>query len=100
MRVVKSKRAGIGKTLYKTRRVTDLKKLNPLSRIEGLSVSVPLYEKNVVMMQVANKLLPYTLKPGEVFPRIFHLNISYEVKYLVCSFNKWISCYSGMSHFL
>ena len=80
VRVVKSKRAGIGKTLYKKRRVEDLEKLNLVSTDRNLSVSIPLYEKNVSMIQVADKLLPYTLKHGEVFPRIFHLNISYEVK--------------------
>ncbi|XP_041354575.1 E3 ubiquitin-protein ligase rnf213-alpha-like [Gigantopelta aegis] len=80
VRVVKSKRAGIGKTLYKKRRVTELRELNPMFRDKDLSVSIPLYEKNVVMTQVVDKLLPCTLKPGQVFPRIFHLNISYEVQ--------------------
>ncbi|XP_041354587.1 E3 ubiquitin-protein ligase rnf213-alpha-like [Gigantopelta aegis] len=80
VRVVKSKRAGIGKTLYKNRRVAELQELNPMFRDKDLSVSIPLYEKNVVMTQVVDKLLPCTLKPGQVFPRIFHLNISYEVQ--------------------
>ncbi|XP_041354620.1 E3 ubiquitin-protein ligase rnf213-alpha-like [Gigantopelta aegis] len=80
VRVVKSKRAGIGKTLYKKRRVAELRELNPMFRAKDLSVSIPLYEKNVVMAQVADRLLPCTLKPGQVFPRVFHLNISYEVQ--------------------
>ncbi|XP_041350668.1 E3 ubiquitin-protein ligase rnf213-alpha-like [Gigantopelta aegis] len=80
VRIVKSKRAGIGKTLYKKRRVAELRELNPMFRDKDLSVSIPLYEKNVVMSQVADKLLPCTLKPGQIFPRIFHLNISYEVQ--------------------
>ncbi|XP_041354651.1 E3 ubiquitin-protein ligase RNF213-like [Gigantopelta aegis] len=84
VRVVKSKRAGIGKTLYKKRRVAELRELNPMFRDKDLSVSIPLYEKNVVMTKVVDKLLPCTLKPGQVFPRIFHLNISYEVKTFVC----------------
>ncbi|XP_071112725.1 E3 ubiquitin-protein ligase rnf213-alpha-like isoform X2 [Haliotis cracherodii] len=78
VRVIKSKRAGVGKTLYKKRQVEALQRLNP--RVPATSVSIHLYEKSVSTMAVAEKLLDHTLQPGQVLPRIFHLDISYEVQ--------------------
>ncbi|XP_048239631.1 E3 ubiquitin-protein ligase rnf213-alpha-like [Haliotis rufescens] len=78
VRVIKSKRAGVGKTLYKKRQVEALQRLNP--RVPATSVSIHLYEKSVSTMAVAEKLLDHTLQSGQVLPRIFHLDISYEVQ--------------------
>ncbi|XP_046581771.1 E3 ubiquitin-protein ligase rnf213-beta-like, partial [Haliotis rubra] len=78
VRVIKSKRAGVGKTLYKKRQVEALQRLNP--RVPATSVSIHLYEKSVSTTAVAEKLLDHTLQPGQVQPRIFHLDISYEVQ--------------------
>ncbi|XP_071112375.1 E3 ubiquitin-protein ligase rnf213-alpha-like [Haliotis cracherodii] len=78
VRVIKSKRAGVGKTLYKKRQVEALQRLNP--RVPATSVSIHLYEKSVSTMAVAEKLLDHTPQPGQVLPRIFHLDISYEVQ--------------------
>ncbi|XP_046558704.1 E3 ubiquitin-protein ligase RNF213-like [Haliotis rubra] len=78
VRVIKSKRAGVGKTLYKKRQVEALQRLNP--RVPATSVSIHLYEKSVSTTTVAEKLLDHTLQPGQVQPRIFHLDISYEVQ--------------------
>ncbi|XP_067673877.1 E3 ubiquitin-protein ligase rnf213-alpha-like [Haliotis asinina] len=78
VRVIKSKRAGVGKTLYKKRQVEALQRLNP--RVPATSVSIHLYEKTLSTTAVAEKLLDHTLQPGQVQPRIFHLDISYEVQ--------------------
>ncbi|XP_060084373.1 E3 ubiquitin-protein ligase rnf213-alpha-like [Ylistrum balloti] len=80
VRVVKSWRAGVGKSLYKTRKAADLKELYPTSkRTTGAVVSIPLHEKEIDVDTIMARLLECTLSVGQVEPRIFHIDISYEV---------------------
>ncbi|XP_033741838.1 E3 ubiquitin-protein ligase rnf213-alpha-like [Pecten maximus] len=80
VRVVKSWRAGVGKSLYKTRKATDLKDLYPnIKRTTDAVVSIPLHEKEIDVDMIMNRLLECTLPAGQLEPRIFHIDISYEV---------------------
>ncbi|XP_052087598.1 E3 ubiquitin-protein ligase rnf213-alpha-like isoform X5 [Mytilus californianus] len=77
IRVVKSWRAGVGKTLFKKRMTEDLQKMI-LS--ESTSLTIPLHEKKLNTDEVMNVLLDVTLPPEIIVPRIFHFDISHEVQ--------------------
>ncbi|XP_021363666.1 E3 ubiquitin-protein ligase rnf213-alpha-like isoform X2 [Mizuhopecten yessoensis] len=80
VRVVKSLRAGVGKSLYKTRRAQDLEDVYPTNkRTTGAVVSIPLHEKEIDVDTIMARLLKCTLPAGQLEPRIFHIDISYEV---------------------
>ncbi|PVD28712.1 hypothetical protein C0Q70_11306 [Pomacea canaliculata] len=83
VRVVKSQRSGVGKTLYKQRLVDQLLKCHPAnsqSERSNLSVTIPLHTYRVQTQDVADILLKQTLETGDILPRIIHLDISYEVQ--------------------
>lgn len=71
----------MGKTLYKQRLVEKLRTLNNAWAPGGfpLSVSVPLYERQVCTDSIAESLLEYSCSPEEDVARIFHFDISYDV---------------------
>lgn len=102
VRVVKSTRSGMGKTLYMTRLVTKLRTLqkedldedseegygydyNDDSVVrdkeeeESLHVTVPLYEKHVDCNYVAATLLQHLPPSCASHARLIHLDIAYEV---------------------
>ena len=82
VRVVKSWRAGVGKSLYKKRMVTDLKNLIPnATRQRSPDITVPLHEKTVDIDCVMSVFLRETLPPNCKESRIFHLDIAHEVCY-------------------
>ncbi|XP_070197743.1 E3 ubiquitin-protein ligase rnf213-alpha-like isoform X2 [Littorina saxatilis] len=87
IRVVKSSRSGMGKTLYKKRLVTKLRALlgedeDKPNDMEGekLHVTVPLYEKHVDSKDVADTLLQYMPPSCHSHARLIHLDIAYEVQ--------------------
>ncbi|XP_070188878.1 E3 ubiquitin-protein ligase rnf213-alpha-like [Littorina saxatilis] len=79
VRVVKSNRSGVGKTLYK-QRLTDRLKRNLRRERRPVSITIPLHGRVADTEDMAACLLPHTLHPGDVLPRIVHLDISYEVQ--------------------
>ncbi|XP_060586365.1 E3 ubiquitin-protein ligase rnf213-alpha-like [Ruditapes philippinarum] len=77
--VIKSWRAGVGKTLYKNRRETDVSRLNKGS-VNTETVSIPLQEKTINLHYVIKRLLEHTAKPGEITARLFHIDVAHEVE--------------------
>nr|KAG5700588.1 hypothetical protein BaRGS_015384 [Batillaria attramentaria] len=77
VRVVKSRRSGVGKTLYKTRLGDRLKRSLPRGT-RGFSVSIPLHCRVANTQDIAAMLLEHTLDPEHVLPRIIHIDISYQ----------------------
>ncbi|KAL5009497.1 hypothetical protein ScPMuIL_011802, partial [Solemya velum] len=80
VRVVKSLRAGVGKTLYKKRMMERLNHLNPNLQTQGREINVPLHEKCVDITKVMTFLLKETLPAGLRVPRLFHIDLSFEVQ--------------------
>lgn len=81
VRVVKSCRAGVGKTLYKKRMVSDLdKKSGRNMRFDQKELTIPLHDKSIDLDEIMSALLAVTLPPGELRPRIFHVDLSHEVR--------------------
>ena len=81
VRAVRSDRAGMGKTLYKTRLTDKLSKKYPVGVVDGLpsSITIPLSQKQIEMSEVSNKFLQCTLPKDVSYPRIFHIDIAYGV---------------------
>ncbi|KAK3585576.1 hypothetical protein CHS0354_036763 [Potamilus streckersoni] len=79
VRVVKSWRAGVGKSLYVKRKNEELMQKNPHHKTTDL-VNIPLQEKEINISQVTQNLLTHILPPGVTTPRIFHLDIAHEVQ--------------------
>jgi len=78
VRVIKSYRAGVGKTLKVCRLRDSLKQMphcpdNPL-------VTISLHTKLVNQSSVLKALLKHTPNPSEVVPRIFHINVDHEIQ--------------------
>ncbi|VDI41573.1 Hypothetical predicted protein [Mytilus galloprovincialis] len=81
VRVMKSWRAGVGKSLYKKRMVTDLYKLiTNITRRKASNVTIPLHEKTINIDDIMDILLEETLTPQCREPRIFHIDISHVVQ--------------------
>ncbi|XP_063403574.1 E3 ubiquitin-protein ligase rnf213-alpha-like [Mytilus trossulus] len=81
VRVVKSWRAGVGKSLYKKRMVTDLYKLiTNITRRRASDITIPLHEKTINVDDIMDILLEETLTPQCHEPRIFHIDISHVVQ--------------------
>lgn len=92
MRVVKSEKAGMGKSLHKKRLTEKLENKNPIGVVEDfpLSVTIPLSQKQIDVVEVSNRILKCTLPNDVSYPRIFHLDIAYGVKQLFLIFIKLI----------
>ena len=102
VRVVKSLRAGMGKTLYKKRQVLKLeerlKARQPIKEGTITTVTVTLYEKRVQPEDVAARLLQLLPVHQPDSPMVIHLDISYEVcfsPWLVCLF---LGCLASQEH--
>lgn len=78
VRVIKSWRAGVGKTLYKQRRERQLNE--EVRGTEHYSVTIPLQEKRINMDAFIKILLKQTNEPGKTVSRIFHLDVAHEVR--------------------
>ena len=94
VRVLKSHRAGVGKSLYAKRRIEQLYRMvgnNENIDVNGgkqtlnddriMSIKIPLQEKAIDVDTFCSILLQHTTLPENSFPRIFHIDISYEVNY-------------------
>ncbi|XP_053396335.1 E3 ubiquitin-protein ligase rnf213-alpha-like isoform X2 [Mercenaria mercenaria] len=79
VRVIKSWRAGVGKTLFKHRREEELSSLNRVE-VRSDTVSIPLQEKTIDLHYVIQRLLEHTTRPEEVTARLFHIDVSHEVE--------------------
>lgn len=82
MRVVKSEKAGMGKSLHKKRLTEKLLKKNPIGVLDDfpLSVTIPMSQKQIDVVEVSNRILKCTLPNDVSYPRIFHIDIAYGVK--------------------
>jgi hypothetical protein len=82
MRIVKSWRAGVGKSLYKKRMVAELYKIVPnIPRRKSSNVTIPLHEKAINTDNIMDIFQQETLPPRCHEPRIFHIDISHEVRF-------------------
>ncbi|XP_060561077.1 E3 ubiquitin-protein ligase RNF213-like, partial [Ruditapes philippinarum] len=79
VRVIKSWRAGVGKTLFKHRREEELSRLNR-GPVKSNTVSIPLQEKTIDLHYVIERLLEHTTQPGEITARLFHIDVAHEVE--------------------
>ena len=80
VRVVRSERAGVGKTLYVRRQdeclQSQVRRCPP--RLITERVTIPLQEKTINMQTVTQRLLEHTQNPDVNTARIFHIDISHE----------------------
>ncbi|KAI8513639.1 hypothetical protein Bbelb_079630 [Branchiostoma belcheri] len=77
VRVVSSRRAGVGKSLVVQCLSEELKMKLPRRLRRRLSyIKVPLHEATVNNDAVLEALLPHSVNPASPFPRIIHLDIS------------------------
>lgn len=82
VRIVKSWRAGVGKTLYKKRMVAEMYKLvHNVHRRKSSNVTIPLHEKVINTDNIMDTFLEETLPPRCHEPRIFHIDISHVVSF-------------------
>ncbi|XP_052062680.1 E3 ubiquitin-protein ligase rnf213-alpha-like isoform X2 [Mytilus californianus] len=77
VRVVKSWRAGVGKSLYKKRMVESLVK--QVSSTQN-SITIPIHEKTLNNDEIIDVFREEILPPQIYRPRIFHIDISHEVQ--------------------
>lgn len=78
---MKSERAGVGKSLYKTRlteRLIEKPKTTAVAD-RSLSITIPLSQKKIKMSEVSNRILKSTLPIDASHSRIFHIDISFGV---------------------
>jgi hypothetical protein len=68
----------VGKTLYKQRLTSRLAASMPRER-RPVAITIPLHSRQAEVTHIAQCLLPHTLHPDTVLPRIVHLDISYQV---------------------
>ncbi|XP_053385748.1 E3 ubiquitin-protein ligase RNF213-like [Mercenaria mercenaria] len=78
VRVITSTRSGAGKTLYKIRRDEQLHKLT--NSRGSMSISLPLQEKVINVNFVTGHLLPHVEEPYQEKCKIYHIDITNEVK--------------------
>lgn len=88
VRVVKSEKAGMGKSLHKKRLTEKLQTKNPIGVVEDfpLSVTIPLSQKQIDVVEVSSRILKCTLPNDISYPRIFHIDIAYGVEQHFCIF--------------
>ncbi|XP_053396011.1 E3 ubiquitin-protein ligase rnf213-alpha-like [Mercenaria mercenaria] len=79
VRIIKSWRAGVGKTLFKRKKSKELLSLNDDSVSTDI-VTIPLQEKHVDIHYVIERLLNHTSMPGDQAVKLFHIDISHEVQ--------------------
>ncbi|XP_076466247.1 E3 ubiquitin-protein ligase rnf213-alpha-like [Babylonia areolata] len=78
VRVVKSSRSGVGKTLCKQRVTSRLRRCLPGEQ-RPVSITIPFHGRLADTADMAACLLQHTLDPSAVLPRVVHLDISYQV---------------------
>lgn len=84
VRVIRSSRGGVGKTLYTSRMVDKLREqMQNIDRKRPISVVIRLHEKKIDINKMVEALLIETLPPECNEPRIFHVDISHEVNKLL-----------------
>ena len=83
MRVVKSDRAGVGKSLRVKRLAEELTALNGAALYQGrkspVCVTVTLQQKAADHSDVLRTLVQHTMAPDKPVPRVFHFDIAHEV---------------------
>lgn len=80
VRVVKSWRAGVGKTLYTKRLSEKLQSIHSdIVRTKKAVVSIHLHEREANIDYVMDVLLQNTLYTGKIEPRLMHFDLSHEV---------------------
>lgn len=86
VRVIKSSRPGVGKTLYKRRKVEELdlvlQKREKIKRENA--ITIPILDKKVDIDDVMSFLLRKIESDMDTKPRIFHIDFSQEVN--ICNF--------------
>lgn len=84
--MIKSHRAGVGKTLKVKRLGKDLKQVVGRTSYTGpLVITVPLHCRVINQSTVLKDLLVHQLDHSQAVPRIFHIDIAHEVCCLLCA---------------
>ena len=92
VRVVSSKRGGLGKTLF-VRRLTDqlpnlvnndmvLTNVRMHDSNVALNVTVPLHGNSTDSSMLVDSLLPHAVRANVPLSRVFHLDVSPSVRYM------------------
>ncbi|XP_060597666.1 E3 ubiquitin-protein ligase rnf213-alpha-like [Ruditapes philippinarum] len=79
VRVIKSWRPGVGKTLFMNRKGQTLKILNSAD-VNTEIITIPLQEKEIDIHYVIERLFNRSIYPKELAARLFHIDISNEVQ--------------------
>ncbi|XP_062573652.1 E3 ubiquitin-protein ligase rnf213-alpha-like, partial [Saccostrea cucullata] len=79
VRVIKSWRAGVGKTLFKKRVAEDVERMH-CSQENNAVISISFHERDFKVDDVMKKLLDNTLPPERIEPRLIHIDFSHEVE--------------------
>ncbi|WAR07205.1 R213A-like protein [Mya arenaria] len=82
VRIIKSTRAGVGKTLFVHRKdeAVQVQIQRKNKSVDTQKVSIPLQEKVINLHCFIQRLLEHTPDPRKQSARIFHLNINHEVQ--------------------
>ncbi len=75
--MVRSTRAGMGKSLYCQRRAAEMRMKNPND--DDTFVTLSLHKTSVNQGEVLASLIQYIPEPGQDIQRIFHIDIAHEV---------------------
>jgi len=81
VRVIKSHRAGVGKSLKVKRIQEELQNLKISPANDDQCICIRLHAKTICQSTVLKTFLKYTLSPQQAVPRIFHIDIAHEVQY-------------------
>jgi hypothetical protein len=75
--VIKSEKAGLGKTLFKDRLVQQLSECHPTADDEEfpLSITIPLDQEEIRFNEISRKFMNFTLQ-DIVYPRILHIDVA------------------------
>ncbi|XP_052808614.1 E3 ubiquitin-protein ligase rnf213-alpha-like isoform X2 [Mya arenaria] len=82
VRVIKSTRVGVGKTLFVQRKDKAVQAMihRKYKSVDTQRVSIPLQEKVINLHSFIQSLLEHTPDPRKLSARIFHLNMNHEVQ--------------------
>ncbi|WAR07210.1 RN213-like protein, partial [Mya arenaria] len=82
VRIIKSTRAGVGKTLFVHRKdeAVQVQIQRKTKLVDTQKVSIPLQEKVINLHCFIQRLLEHTPDPRKQSARIFHLNMNHEVQ--------------------
>lgn len=85
--MVRSEKAGLGKTLYKNRLVERLNEYHSTADDDEfpLSITIPLNQEELGFNEISSKFMDFTLQ-DIVYPRILHIDVACGVPDYILSY--------------